>query len=62
MWEEIACGHTDGHRLTNYYIDYNLNWRKLLGFRNMQEKLEKDYVVVSSSFTYFQVFNFLGNT
>lgn len=22
MWEEIACGHTDGHRLTNYYIDF----------------------------------------
>ena len=21
MWEEIACEQTDGHRLTNYYID-----------------------------------------
>ena len=21
MWEEIACEHTDGRRLTNYYID-----------------------------------------
>ena len=21
MWEEIASGHTDGQRLTNYYID-----------------------------------------
>ena len=23
--------------------NYNSNWKKLLGFRNMQEKLEKDY-------------------
>ena len=24
--------------------NYNSNWNKLLGFRNMQEKLENDYI------------------
>ena len=25
------------------YNNYNSNWKKLLGFRNMQEKLEKQF-------------------
>jgi hypothetical protein len=26
----------------SYLINYNSDWKKILGFRNMQEKLEKD--------------------
>jgi hypothetical protein len=27
--------------------NHNSNWKKLLGFRNMQEKLEKEYVIIT---------------
>ena len=29
--------------------NYNLNWKQILGFRNMQEKLENIYVISFSA-------------
>ena len=44
MWEEIAFGHTDGHRLTNYYIDdrlYRVKSRLETGKKLDKEAIEE---------------------
>ena len=40
MWEEIAFGHTDGHRLTNYYIDFD--------FQNTQAEIR--WMIINTTY------------
>ena len=50
MWEEIACGHTDGWTQIDkllYRLSFKLE-KKILGFRNIQEKLENLFVAYQS--------------
>ena len=42
MWEEIAYGQTDGHTLTNYYIDrLKSKLEKIIGIEKHAGKVRK---------------------
>ena len=42
--------------------NYNSNWKKLLEFRNLQEKLENIFCTVTTNYTYLYIFRTLDLT